>query len=40
MNSIILAAFENRCCLNSFNFLAFRIMKIFLPKHDKGISFI
>ena len=35
MNSIILAAFENRCPLKSFNFLAFRIMKIIMPKIDR-----
>ena len=35
MNSIILTAFENRCPLNSFNFLAFRILKIPMPNIDK-----
>ena len=35
MNNIILTAVENRCPLNSFNFLAFRIMKIIMPKIDK-----
>ena len=35
MNNIILTAFENRCPLNSFNFLAFRIMKITIPKIER-----
>ena len=35
MNSIILTSFENRCPLNSFNFPAFRIMKIIMPKIDR-----
>ena len=35
MNNIILTAFENRCPLNSFNFLEFIIMKTTMPKHDK-----
>ena len=35
MNSIILTVFENRCPLNSFSFLDFRIMKITKPKIDK-----
>ena len=35
MNSIILTAFENRCSLNSFNFLNFRIMKNTKPTIDK-----
>ena len=35
MNSIILTAFENWFSVNSFNFLAFRIMKTIMPKIDK-----
>ena len=35
MNNIILTAFENKCPLNSFNFLALRIMKITMPKIDR-----
>ena len=34
MNNIILMAFENRCPLNSFYLLAFRIIKITMPKID------
>ena len=34
MNNIILTAFENAFPLNSFNFLAFRIMKITIPNID------
>ena len=34
INNIILTAFENRCSLNSFNFLACRIMKIIIPNID------
>ena len=35
MKNIILTAFENKCLLNSFYFLAFRIMKIIVPKIDR-----
>ena len=35
MNNIILTEFENRCPLNSINFLVFRIKKITMPKIDR-----
>ena len=35
MNNIILAAFENRCPLNTFNFLVFIEMKTAMPKIDR-----
>ena len=35
MNSIILTVFQNRCPLNSFNSIAYRIIKIMMPKIDK-----
>ena len=35
VNNIILTAFENRCALNSFNFLDFIMIKIINPKIDK-----
>ena len=35
MNSIISTVFENRCPQDSFIFLAFRIMKIDMPKIDR-----
>ena len=35
MISIILTVFENRCPLNSVNFLEFRIMKIIMPEIDR-----
>ena len=35
MNSIIFTPFENRCPINRFNFLDFRIMKITMPKIEQ-----
>ena len=35
INNIILTVFGNKCPLNSFNFLVFRIMKITIPNIDR-----